>query len=172
MEYSDLIQQRYSVRKFSKQPVEDSAVQAILEAARLAPTAVNKQPQRILVLRGKESMDKLKTCTPYSFHAPMALAVCCHTEEAWIRPYDNYNSGVIDAAIVGTHIMLAVYNLGLGSTWVGHFDPVEFRRVFNLPANIEPVAIFPIGHPAPDAHPAPQHEKRRPLEETVVYDSF
>jgi len=172
MEYSSLIEQRYSVRKFSDQPVEDKDVQAILEAARLAPTAVNKQPQRILVLQGEESMEKLKTCTPYTFHAPMALAVCCHTGEAWIRPYDNYNSGIIDAAIVGTHIMLAVHNLGLGSTWVGHFDPVEFRKIFNLPDTMEPVAVFPIGHPAPDARPAPQHAKRRPLEETVVYNRF
>lgn len=172
MEYRSLIGQRYSVRKFSNLQVEDGVVQAILEAARLAPTAVNKQPQRILVLRGEESMDKLKTCTPYTFHAPMAMAVCCHVGEAWVRPYDNYNSGVIDAAIVATHIMLAAHDLGLGSTWVGHFDPAEFRRVFNLPDHMEPVAVFPLGYPAADARPSPQHEKRRPIEETVVYDSF
>lgn len=172
MEYRQLIRERYSVRKFSDQPVEDSQVAAILNAARTAPTAVNKQPQRILVLRNAESMAKLKDCTPYTFNAPVALIVCCRKDEAWVRPYDGDNSGVIDAAIVGTHIMLAAHDLGLGSTWVGHFDPTALRRSFNFPDNIEPVAIFPIGRPAPDAKPSPRHHSRRPLEETVVYDSF
>ncbi len=172
MEYSQLIKERYSVRKFSTQPVEEAKAAAILEAARLAPTAANKQPQRILVLRGAADMEKLKSCTPYTFHAPMALAVCCNKDEAWVRPYDGYNSAVIDAAIVGTHVMLAAHDLGLGSTWVGHFDPAIFRQLFRLPDNVEPVALFPLGYPAPDAKPAPQHQSRRPLAETVVYDAF
>ncbi|SBV91747.1 Nitroreductase [uncultured delta proteobacterium] len=172
MEFSQLIRDRYSVRKISNRPVEDSKVQAILEAAQVAPTAANKQPQRILVLRAAKDMEKLKECTPYTFDAPMAIAVCCNRDEAWVRPYDNDNSGVIDAAIIGTHIMLALHDLGLGSTWVGHFDPAAFRKAYNLPANIEPVAIFPIGYPAPEAKPAHLHTKRRPLEETVVYDKF
>ena len=172
MEYSQLIKERYSVRKVSAQPVEEAKVAAILEAARLAPTAVNKQPQRILVVRGAAGMEKLKACTPYTFSAPMALAVCFRKDEAWVRSYDNDNSGVIDAAVVGTHIMLAAHDLGLGSTWVGHFDPVVFRQTFHLPDNVEPVVLFPLGYPAPDAKPAPQHRSRRPLEETVLYDSF
>ena len=172
MEYNQLIKERYSVRKFGSQPVEESKVAAILEAARLAPTAVNKQPQRILVLRDAASMEKLKACTPYPFNAPMALAVCCNKDEAWVRQYDGDNSAVVDAAIVATHLMLVVHDLGLGSTWVGHFDPVAFRQAFALPDNVTPVAVFPIGYPAPDAKPAPHHEKRRPLNETVVYDSF
>ncbi len=172
MEYVRLIRERYSVRKFSPQPVEESKLAAILEAARVAPTAVNKQPQRILVLRDAADLEKLKACTPYTFDAPLALAVCYRKDEAWVRPYDGDNSGVVDAAIIGTHIMLAVHDQGLGATWVGHFDPAAFRRAFNLPDNVEPVAIFPIGHPAPDAQPSPKHESRRPLDETVVYDRF
>lgn len=172
MDYSQLVKDRYSVRKLDSRPVEESKVAAILEAARVAPTAVNKQPQRLLVLRDQKSMEKLKECTPYSFGAPMAIAVCCNRDEAWVRPYDNDNSGIIDAAVVGTHIMLAVHDLGLGTTWVGHFDPVMFRKNFNLPDNVEPVVVFPIGYLAPDAKPAHLHAKRRPLEETVVYESF
>lgn len=172
MEFMQLIRDRYSVRKLSPKPVDDATVQAILEAARVAPTAVNKQPQRILVLKKPESMAKLKECTPYTFDAPMALAVCCNLDEAWVRPYDARNSGVVDASVVAAHIMLAVHDLGLGTTWVGHFDPVAFRKLFNLPLNVEPVAIFSIGHLAPEAKPAHLHAKRRPLEETVVYESF
>ena len=172
MKYSDLIKKRYSVRKFSVKPVEQNKVAAILEAARVAPTACNNQPQRILVLQGAENMEKLKECTLCTFDAPMAMAVCCNMSEAWVRDYDNYNSGIIDASIVGTHIMLAVHDLGLGSTWVGYFDPAVFRKNFNLPDDIEPVALFPIGYPASDAEPAHPYSKRRPLEETVLYDSF
>ncbi len=172
MEFSSLIAERYSVRKFSPEPVNEDAIQAILQAARLAPTAVNKQPQRILLLRSAESMEKLKKATTYHFDAPMALAVCCNKDEAWMRPYDQYNSGVIDASIVATHIMLKVHDLGLGATWVGYFDPAVFRKEFNLPDVIEPVVIFPIGHPAEDAKPSPKHSQRRSLEETVVQEHF
>lgn len=172
MEYFQLIKERYSVRTFSQQAVEDDTLAAILEAARLAPTAVNKQPHRLLVLRGEANMEKLKSCTPYTFHAPMAIAVCYMKDEAWVRSYDNANSGLVDATIVGTHIMLAVHALGLGTTWVGHFEPAAFRKTFNLPDMAEPVAIFPIGHPAENASPAPKHNERRPLDETVIYDSF
>lgn len=171
MEYGTLIRERYSVRKFADRPVEEKTLAAILEAARVAPTAANKQAWRILVIR-KSGMEKLANCTPYTFGAPMALAVCCNRSEAWVRPYDGDNAGVIDAAIVGTHIMLAVHDLGLGSTWVGHFDPAAFRAAFTLPESLEPVALFPIGYPAPEAKPAHLHEKRRPLQETVAYDAF
>lgn len=169
MEYDHLVRERYSMRKFSEQAVDDDAIRTILESARVAPTAVNKQPFRILVLRGAANMEKLAACTPYTFGAPMALAVCACAGEAWVRPFDQYNSGIIDASIVGTHIMLAVHNLGLGTTWVGHFDPAAFRAAFALADTLEPVAIFPIGHPAADVRPASLHGKRRPLEETVVY---
>lgn len=172
MEYSRLIKERYSVRKFSNLPVDEKDVEAILEAARVAPTAANKQPWRILVIRDAQGMSKLKECTTYTFDAPMALMVCSVAEEGWVRPFDGDNAGTVDAAIIGTHIMLTVHDLGLGSTWVGYFDPAVARRLFNIPDSLEPVAIFPIGHPAPEAKPSHKHEKRRPLADSVVYDSF
>ncbi|MBO4336311.1 MAG: nitroreductase family protein [Desulfovibrio sp.] len=172
MEFSTLIAQRYSVRKFTTQPVDPSDLTAILEAARLAPTAVNKQPARILVLEQAESLAKLKSCTPYTFDAPLALIVCYDETAAWVRSFDEHNSGAIDAAIVGCHIMLKVHDMGLGSTWVGHFDPVKLSAEFGLPKSIIPVAIFPIGHPAEDARPAPPHSKRNPLSASVFYEHF
>lgn len=172
MEYSQLIRERYSVRKLSDRPIEDGKVDAILEAARVSPTAVNKQPYRILVLRKREDMEKLAACTPYTFEAPMALVVFGKADEAWVRPYDGYNSHVVDASIIGAQIMLAVHDLGLGTTWVGHFDPAKLREIFQVPAELEPVVVFPIGYPAPDAKPAAMHGKRRPLGEVVVYDGF
>ncbi|MDR1043748.1 MAG: nitroreductase family protein [Candidatus Adiutrix sp.] len=172
MEYHKLIKARYSVRKFSPRPVEDEKIQTILEAARPAPTAVDKQPYRLLILKGTDSVAKLKDCTPYAFDAPMAILVCGCPDEAWVRPYDGQNAVFIDAAIIGTHLMLAIHDLGLGATWVGHFDPAAIRQAYNLPATLEPVALFPFGYPADDAKPAPLHEKRRPLAEMVFYDRF
>ena len=172
MEFTTLVKERYSVRQFSTRPVEPDMITALLEAARVAPTAVNKQPYRILVLRDQAGMEKLKSCTPYTFNAPMALIVCGKKSEAWVRAYDNANSMLVDASIVGTHIMLAAHDMGLGTTWVGHFDPVAVRMAYKLPDGMEPVVIFPVGYPAPDAKPALPHAKRRPLSETVIYDGF
>ena len=172
MDFPQLAAERYSMRKFTTQPVAGDDLQAILNIARLAPSAVNRQPWRLLVMQSAQSMEKLKECTPYTFDAPMAIAVCAVPEEAWVRPFDQDNSALVDAAILGTHIMLAAHNLGLGCTWVGFFNVDVFRKLFNVPASVIPVAIFPIGHPAPDAKPSGMHARRKALAEIFVSEQF
>ena len=172
MEFKDLAAARYSVRKFSKNPIDPQTIQDILATANLAPTAVNKQPFKIITVTTPLGMDKLATCTPYTFHAPAAFIVCAVEDEAWVRPYDNYNMGVVDATIVATHLTLAIHDFGLGSTWVGYFDPKAVTEQFNIPKGIIPVAIFPFGQPDPTATPAPQHSKRKSLQEIVVPEHF
>ncbi len=171
MNFDTLIAERYSVRKFDPTPLTQAQIDALLAAAHLAPTGCNNQPQRILVLRG-ESMEKLRGCTKCHFGAPNAMLICYNKEEVWRRKYDGKSCGVSDACIVTTHIMLKAQDMGLGSTWVMHFDPAAMRETFAIPAHIEPVALLVLGHPAPDAAPAPLHSEFRPPEETVVYDSF
>ena len=158
MDFLELAKERYSVRKFSDKKVEREKLDAILEAGRCAPTAVNYQPQRVLVLESPEALEKLKGCTPYHFHAPLALLVCYDREASWKRSFDNCDMGAVDAAIVTTQMMLEAASLGLGTTWVGYFDPAEVRKAYELPAA--------------DAAPAPFHEKRLAREETVFFDSF
>ncbi len=172
MEFSRLLRERYSVRAFRPDPVPPELVQGLLEAARTAPTAVNRQPQRLLVLSDPGSMEKLARCTRFTFQAPMAIVVCCDESEAWVRPFDRENSGVIDASIVATQIMLAVHDCGLGTTWVGCFDPAVLRREFALPDSIRPVAVFPIGYPAEDAAPSQKHGERKAISETTVRETF
>ncbi|CUH95120.1 hypothetical protein P22_1189 [Propionispora sp. 2/2-37] len=172
MEYGDLICERYSVRKFSSQKVEQEKVAAILEAGRTAPTAVNYQPQRILVLDSEDSLEKLKSVTPYHFHAPLAILVCYDAAVSWKRSYDGKDMGEVDASIVATHMMLAATNLGLGSTWVGHFDPDKIKTAFALPENIIPVALFPMGYPAETSVPHANHGKRFDLGVTTFRNSF
>ena len=168
MDLMNLLKERYSVRMFSDKPVEDDKLNQILEAGRVAPTAVNFQPQRILVLKSKDALDKLKNCTRYHFDAPVALIVCYDNTVSWKRKYDNYDMGAVDAAIVTTQMMLETANLGLGTTWVGHFEPAAVVRKFELPENIIPVAILPIGYPSESAEPNPRHFERLDLNNTVI----
>lgn len=175
MDFSELTRERYSVRQFSAEKVSPEELAKILEAARAAPTAANKQPQRILVLDSAENLTKLKACTAYHFDAPLALVVCYDKEASWKHPLEKgerWDAGVVDASIIGCHIMLEAHNLGLGSTWVGYFDSAALRANFAIPHNYEPVAIFPIGRPALDARPTSRHFERLALGKTTFFNSF
>lgn len=172
MAFIDLAADRYSVRKFSERDVEQEKIDLILKAGQLAPTACNYQPQRILVLRSKSALTKLKECTSYHFHAPLAFLICCDKSVSWVRPFDSDNSGEIDASIVTTQMMLQAAEIGLGTTWVGYFNPEKAREIYNIPENYVPVAILPTGYPAENAVPSANHGKRDPIEQTVWYDTF
>lgn len=169
MNFAKLAEERYSVRKFDQQPVEKEKMEAILKAGRIAPTACNNQPQRILVIDDAGGMEKLKKCTTYTFGAPMAFIICFDKTKSWVRPFDSDNSGVVDASIVTTHMMLQAADLGLGTTWVGHFDPAKVVKEFSLPERFVPVAVLPLGYPAADAEINPLHFKKIAEEEMVFY---
>lgn len=172
MEFTNLIEERYSVRSFKPGHLPREMLERILRAGHLAPTGCNYQPQRILVLNTDESMEKLRSCTKCHFGAPTALLVCHNTAESWVRKYDGALSSPVDAVIVATHMMLAAHDAGVGCCWVMHFDPAAVREAFGIPAGVEPAALLVMGYPAEDARPLPLHFKTRPLEETVVYDHF
>lgn len=172
MDLLNLLKERYSVRKFSDKKIESDKLDKILEAGKLAPTACNLQPQRLLVLDNDESLNKLKNCTPYHFDTKLAILVCYDKTVSWKRKYDNYDGGTIDASIVTTQMMLEITNLGLGTTWVGHFDPQKMIEEFEIPENLVPIALLPIGYPAEDVQPSPMHEKRLDLGQTVFYNKF
>ena len=172
MDFLELAKNRYSVRKFDGRPVEPEVTGKILRAGHLAPTACNRQPQRVLVIESQEGRQKLKKCTGSHFDAPLALLACYDKTECWVREYDGKPSGDIDASIVADHMMLAAASLGVGSTWVMHFDPEAVRREFALPDTLEPVALLVMGYPAGDAKPSPMHETYRPEAELVVYHRF
>ncbi|AFL99946.1 nitroreductase [Desulfitobacterium dehalogenans ATCC 51507] len=172
MDFLELAKSRYSVRKFSTNRIVEEKLSLILEAGRVAPTAVNRQPQRILVLENEEDLAKLKPCIPYRFQETLALLVCYDKNESWKRSFDNKDSGEVDASIVATHMMLEAYNLGIGSTWVGHFDPQVTREMFQIPQNIEPVVLLLLGYPSHESSPNPNHYKRLDRAQTVYYGSF
>ena len=161
MDFNDLIENRYSVRKFKNEHLPEDVISEILKASHKAPTGCNYQPQRILVLNTDESINKLKKCTKCHFDAPSAMLVCHNKDESWKRVYDGALSSPVDAVIVSTYIMLAANNLGVGSCWVMHFDPLKMRESFNIPENVEPVALLVMGYPADEAIPFEMHYKYR-----------
>ena len=172
MDFLKLAADRYSVRKFKNTHLEQEVIDKILKAGHLAPTGCNFQPQRILVLNSDESIKKLKNCTKCHFDAPTAMLVCYRKDESWIRKYDGALSAPVDACIVTTHMMLMAHSIGVGSTWVMHFDPDAMRKNFNIPENTEPVALLTLGYPADDATPLDLHLKSRPIDEVIFYDTF
>lgn len=172
MDFLTLAAERYSVRKFRETPVCENDLEKILKAGHLAPTGCNIQPQRILVIDGEENILKLKECTRCHFDAPTALLVCYDKTECWVRKYDNKTAGECDAAIVTDHMMLEAAEIGVGSTWVMHFNPFKIREAFAIPDAYEPVALLVLGYPAPDAEPNPRHGEFRPMSQTVFRNKF
>ncbi|MBP5343088.1 nitroreductase family protein [bacterium] len=169
MELLELMKKRYSCRKFSDKCIPKELIHKILESARLSPTAVNFEPQKILVLESNDSLEKLKKCTNSHFCAPLAFIISYDKNICWKREYDNHLSGEVDAAIITTHMMLMIEELGLGATWVMHFDPQKLKEEFSLKDNIIPVAILPCGYKAIDSLPSPRHSIRKNIDEFTEY---
>ena len=168
-DFLTLAESRYSVRQYSPRPVEEDVMARILRAGQVAPTAANRQPQRIFVLKSDAALDKVRSVTRFHFNAPMVLLVCSDTSRSY-KTMDGEDSGPVDAAIITTHMMMAAFDEGVGTCWVRGFDANQVASVFDLPRNLRPVAMLPMGYPAEDSHPWPgAHESRLPLEETVHY---
>ena len=168
MTFAELVKERYSVRSFKSDTVEAEKISAILEIARLAPTAGNRQPHRIKVITAADELAKVDGCTPCRFGAPLVFLICYDKETYWVRSFDKANSGDVDASIVTAHLMYAAQELGLGSCWVMHFDPAKTREMFTLPENIVPVAYLPVGYPADEASPAPRHFERLEMKDILL----
>ena len=170
MTFMELAQKRYSVRKYAPIPVEQEKIEEILKAGNIAPSAKNLQPQRIYVLKSKEALEKLAKLTPMGFNAPVVLMIAYNQDEEWKNPLqEGIHSGVEDASIAAVHIMLRAAELGLGSCWVNYFPNDETEKAFNLPNNEKLVLLMPIGYPAEESKPNPNHTKRKQLNETVKY---
>lgn len=172
MDFLEFAADRFSVRQFKPEPLPQDIVDKILKAGHIAPTGCNNQPQRILVLQSESALQKLKECTKCHFDAPCAFLVCYNKNESWVRKYDGALSAPVDAAIVTTHMMLEAHDLGVGACWVMHFDPQAMRNTYNIPDEIEPLALLVMGYPAEDAKPIPMHSAFRPTDETVFYETF
>lgn len=163
-------EERYSVRKYKPDAVEQEKVDSILAAANLAPTACNYQPQKIYVVRSPEALAALSSVTPCTFKAPLVFVVGYDsTRSAKGMICEGHDFGDTDAAIVVTHMMLQAHELGLGSCWVGYFNEDKVRAALGIPETVRIRDLMPMGYPAEDSVPGPMHTKYRAVDEMVSY---
>lgn len=167
MNCSDLLKDRYSVRRYKNTPVPQEIIDSIIDAAVCAPTAHNNQPQHIIVVNSKKGIELLNKCTECHYGAPLAFIISYDKNKDWVRSYDGKHSGDIDGAIVTTHMMLEATRLGLGTTWLMFFIPEAVKTEFELPDNIEPVALLLAGYS--DMEPSPNHLNRLSPDKYVTY---
>ncbi|MCR5675233.1 MAG: nitroreductase family protein [Lachnospiraceae bacterium] len=169
MEFSDVVKNRYSCKKYSEKKVEREKLQAILEAGRLAPTAKNLQEQRIYVVESEENLARIDQATPCRYGAPTVLVVAFDRNNVFTYPGGRRDSGAEDASIVATHLMLAAANEGVDSCWLNFFDPDALARDLGLPENEEILMLLDLGYAADGAGPLDNHGRRKELSETVRY---
>ena len=170
MDFLELAKKRYSCKKFdASKKVEKDKLEKILEAGQVAPTAKNSQPQRIYVMESEESLKLVDSLTPCRYGAPVALVVAYSTDEEFTYPGGKYRSGVEDASIVATHMMLMAASLGIDSCWLNFFDPDKAAEALNLPDNEKVVLIMDLGYAAEGTSPLPNHEKTKTMDELVSY---
>lgn len=168
MTFMELARDRYSVRKFSDKAVEKEKIDAIIEAGKVAPTAKNYQPQIIYIIKSEDALAKINEISPCIYGAPVVLLICYDADTVWKnsrRP--GYDTGEVDASIVGTHMMLEAWEQGIGSCWVGVFNDQDIIKAFELPENIKPVALLPIGYAAEGSEPAPMHDTFKEISDFV-----
>ncbi len=171
MEFLDLVKQRYSVRAYKAMPVEDEKLLGVLEAARLAPTASNRQPFQLIVIHTKGREEELRRIYSPSWfvEAPIVVCICSMPFQGWVRQ-DRKNYRDVDVAIAMDHLILAATDLGLGTCWIGAFNPGETQRILKLPEDVEPIVFTPLGYP--DDQPSRRHKNRKSIDELVRYEHW
>jgi len=171
MKFIELAKQRVSIRSYKAKPVSKAMLTEILEAGRLAPTACNYQPFRFIVVQGKENLAALAEGypAPWFAEAPVVIAICTQPSTAWKRTkHDNKNFVDIDGAIAADHMTLAATDLGLGTCWVGAFNPKIIRKALGLPNNLVPLVLLTLGHPNEEG----RKKDRKPMEKLVRWENW
>ncbi len=169
MTFLELARARFSVRGYDPAPVSDEDLNKVVEAGRVAPSAANKQPWHFIVVRDEQRRRELSTAyvKEWFWQAPVIIVVCVEPLKAWSR-MDGKNYAWVDGAIAMDHMTLCATDLGLGTCWIGAFDPTKVKHVLGLPEGVEPVAMTPLGRPTSQPRP----KTRKPLEEVVRYEKW
>ncbi|MFC1997123.1 nitroreductase family protein [Chloroflexota bacterium] len=169
MDFLELVTKRGSIRGYKSDPVEDEKLLAVLEATRMAPTAHNNQPFRLIVKHTKGQEENLSKIygRPWFIQAPIVICIVGVPAEGWIRQ-DGKNYYEVDVAIAMDHLILAAHSLGLGTCWIGAFNPEAASEFLNLPDEVIPMAFTPLGYPNKE----PRQKVRKPLNELVFYEQW
>lgn len=170
MTLKELCLERRSVRAFRDDPVTREQIAAVMECVRLAPSAVNFQPWRFVIVTDPALRERINACYPRDWFrsAPVAIVACGDHGVAWKRR-DGKDHCDIDVAIAGEHLVLAAAEQGLGSCWICAFDAAACAEALGLPPHVEAVALFPLGVPADGAAP---EKKRHDMDEIVRWNRY
>jgi nitroreductase len=172
MDFLELAKKRYSVRKYEAKKVENEKLLQILEVAKVAPSGMNRQPIKLIVVQENEGLNKVKKGANV-FDAPLVIIACGDHNTAGVIPFNNKSVVDIDTSIATDHMMLQAGALGLGSVWICGFDPAVIRKEFNIPEHLEPINILAIGYAAGEPAAPDRHDTtRKSLQEIVVYETL
>ncbi len=172
MDFLELAKKRCTIRCFTAQEISKSHLDLILSAGRVAPTACNRQPQRILVVQHPENLLKIQKAYN-TFGSRCVLIVCRDRRNELVRPFDGKCSGDLDIGIICDHMMLCARELEIGSVLVGLFDPAVIRREFGIPEYIEPTTLLMLGYPETGFLSKERHDtERKKISDTVMYEHY
>lgn len=168
--FAGIVAQRYSCRAYSPETVSDRALAYILEQVRLAPSACNRQPWRMMIIGPDDAEGRAAVIASYEREwiktAPVYVVMLGVPAEGWVRPFDNHSHIDVDLSIATEHLCLAATACGLGTCWVCNFDPAKLREGLHLDDSLVPVVIVPLGHPA-EGSTVPE-KKRKPLSDILI----
>jgi nitroreductase len=170
MRFLELARSRYSVRGYRPDPVPRDVLERLLEAARLSPSAANRQPWHMIVLDDPALIQQLKDVypSPWLRQAPVVIILCLDPEAAWTRSQDGRKYVEVDAAIAMDHLTLAAADEGLGTCWIAAFQVQPLRQLLGVPDEVEPFLIVPLGYPSTE----PTSRQRKPMDQLVHWNSW
>lgn len=170
MSFAELAAKRYSVRDYKDIPVEKEKINQVLEAGRVAPSAVNYQPLHFIVITEETVKNKVSQTYARDWFkkAPVIIIVCGDHAKSWKRK-DGKDHCDIDAAIAVDHMTLAATDIGLGTCWVCAFDAQMCHEVLGLPENLEVIAMMPMGYAADNTEP---EKKRKSAADIVSWEGY
>ena len=171
MEVYEAIRARHSVRSYRDRAVEPAKLARVLEAAQLAPSARNEQEWRFVVvsdLAKREALATEASTQAFMLEAPLIIAACAQTDSRVMRC--GQLAYPIDVAIALDHLSLAAVAEGLGTCWIGSFDPAQVRRILGIPPEVQVVELMLLGYPRETG--APPKKSRLPLERIVHHEAW
>ncbi|MCW4022707.1 MAG: nitroreductase family protein [archaeon] len=168
MELFDAIKNRRSIRKYQDTAVEKEKIMKVLEAARLAQSAANRQPYGFVVITDKKTIKKISSATYQEWVAPVMIVLCANPKESWVRK-DKEEFWKVDAGLTMQNLSLAAYAEGLGTCWIAAFDEEKTKSILGIKNPIHVVTMTPLGYP--DEKKGPITE-RKSIEELIHYEKW
>jgi nitroreductase len=169
MNVLDAVKNRRSIRRYDSRPVEDEKLNKVLDSARLAPSANNKQDWKFVVVRDEETRNKLAEAAGgqmFVAQAPVVIVACGLEPEGIMRCGQPRHT--VDLSIAVSFIMLEACEQGIGTCWLGHFDEKRVKDILSIPEKVRVVAVTPLGYPAEDPQPRP----RKRIDKIICYDKY